>query len=40
LKLKKELHPNKFRMWLHSKDPAFKEKVNEMVELYHNPPEN
>ena len=27
-------------MWLHSKDPAFKEKVNEIVELHHNLPEN
>lgn len=27
-------------MWLHSKDPEFKEKVNEIVELYHNPPKN
>jgi transposase len=35
-----DLKPNKFRMWLHSKDPNFTEKVNEVVNLYLNPPEN
>ena len=35
-----ELKPHKFRMWLHSKDPEFTEKVNEIVDLYVNTPEN
>lgn len=35
-----QLKPHKFRMWLHSKDPEFKEKANEIVDLYLNPPEN
>lgn len=35
-----QLRPHKFRMWLHSIDPEFKEKVNEIVDLYLNPPED
>jgi transposase len=35
-----DLKPNKFKMWLHSKDPEFESKVNEIVDLYLNPPEN
>jgi transposase len=34
-----DLKPNKFKMWLHSKDPEFENKVNEIVELYLHPPE-
>ena len=34
-----ELRPHKTRMWLHSKDPDFKEKVADIVELYLHPPE-
>jgi len=33
-----ELRPHKTRMWLHSKDPLFKEKVNAIVGLYLEPP--
>jgi transposase len=32
------LHPHHVRGWLHSKDPEFKEKVNEVVSLYLEPP--
>lgn len=32
------LRPHKMRMWLHSRDPLFKEKVNDVVDLYLNPP--
>ncbi|MHB8127260.1 MAG: IS630 family transposase [Desulfitobacteriaceae bacterium] len=35
-----ELKPHKLRMWLHSKDPAFKEKVNDIVSLYIVPPKD
>ena len=35
-----DLKPNKFEMWLHSKDPEFTGKVNEVVDLYLKPPEN
>ena len=35
---KHELHPHHVRGWLHSKDPEFKEKVNEVVGLYLEPP--
>jgi len=35
-----ELKPHKMRMWLHSKDPQFKEKVNDIVSLYTDPPED
>lgn len=33
------LKPHKTAMWLHSPDPLFKEKVNDIVTLYVNPPE-
>ena len=32
------LRPHKIRMWLHSRDPLFKEKVNDVVGLYLAPP--
>lgn len=32
-----DLRPHKKRMWLHSVDPQFREKVTEIVELYLNP---
>lgn len=35
-----DLKPHKMRMWLHSPDPAFKEKVNRIVTLYLYPPED
>lgn len=35
-----DLKPHKMRMWLHSPDPAFREKVNEIVSLYLAPPED
>lgn len=35
-----ELKPHKLRMWLHSKDPEFKEKVNDIVSLYIDPPKD
>lgn len=35
-----DLKPNKFKMWLHSKDPNFREKVNEVVDLYLNSPKD
>ena len=35
-----ELKPHKFKMWLHSKDPEFKAKVNEVVDLYISPPDD
>lgn len=34
-----DLRPHKRRMWLHSCDPRFREKVTDIVELYVNPPE-
>ncbi|WP_042315531.1 hypothetical protein [Desulfofarcimen acetoxidans] len=34
------LKPHKFEMWLHNKDPAFKEKTNIIVDIYNNPPED
>lgn len=33
-----DLRPHKIRMWLHSRDPQFKEKVNDVVGLYLEPP--
>lgn len=33
------LKPHKMKMWLHSPDPQFKEKVNDIVNLYTTPPE-
>lgn len=35
-----DLKPQKFKMWLHSKDPEFKERVNDVVTLYTDPPED
>jgi transposase len=35
-----DLKPHKMRMWLHSPDPLFKEKVNEITGIYLNPPED
>jgi transposase len=35
-----DVRPHRVRMWLHSPDPDFREKVNEICELYHNPPKN
>jgi transposase len=37
---KNALKPHKTKAWLHSKDPQFKEKTNEVVELYLNPVED
>jgi len=33
-----DLRPHKHRMWLHSPDPAFREKVAAIVEMYVSPP--
>jgi len=33
-----DIKPQATRMWLHSRDPLFREKVAEIVELYLNPP--
>lgn len=33
-----ELKPHKTQMWLHSKDPDFKQKTNDIVSLYIDPP--
>lgn len=35
-----DLKPHRFRMWLHSKDPEFTDKVNEIVDLYINIPDD
>ena len=35
---KADLRPHKKRMWLHSPDPQFREKVTNIVELYLRPP--
>ncbi len=35
-----DLKPHRIKMWLHSKDPAFKEKVNDVVALYNDPPKD
>ncbi len=35
-----DLKPHKKQMWLHSKDPQFKEKTNAIVSLYLEPPED
>lgn len=29
-----DIKPHKIRMWMHSQDPQFKEKANEIIELY------
>ena len=34
------LKPHKEKMWLHSPDPEFKEKVNQVVGLYLDPPQD
>jgi transposase len=33
-----DVRPHRIRMWLHSPDPCFREKVTEICELYRNPP--
>lgn len=33
-----DLKPHRNEMWLHSRDPLFREKVNNLVSLYLNPP--
>ena len=33
-----EIRPHRFRMWLHSPDPAFQLKVKRICDLYHKPP--
>lgn len=33
-----EIRPHRIKMWLHSPDPLFREKVTELCELYLNPP--
>ena len=33
-----DIKPHKMEMWLHSRDPLFREKVAEIVALYLNPP--
>jgi transposase len=33
-----DVRPHRVRMWLHSPDPCFREKVTEICELYRNPP--
>jgi transposase len=35
-----ELKPHRHEMWLHSRDPQFRGKVNDIVSLYLNPPED
>ncbi len=35
-----DLHPHRYEMWLHSKDPKFREKVNDIVSLYLDPPKD
>ena len=35
-----DLKPHKEKMWLHSPDPEFKEKVNQVVGLYLDPPQD
>ena len=34
-----DLRPHKVRGWMHSPDPQFREKVTEICDLYHNPPQ-
>jgi len=34
------LHPHRVQMWLHSIDPAFRGKVNAIMSIYENPPED
>ena len=35
-----DLKPHKFQNWLHSPDPKFREKVNDVCALYRHPPED
>lgn len=35
-----DLHPHQYDVWLHSKDPDFREKVNHIVSIYLDPPED
>jgi transposase len=35
-----DIKPHKTRMWLHSTDPRFRERVAEIVDLYVNPPKD
>ncbi|QQK76251.1 IS630 family transposase [Salicibibacter cibarius] len=35
-----DLRPHRHDMWLHSKDPRFREKVNDIVSLYLEPPKD
>ena len=35
-----DLKPHRTNMWLHSTDPEFKEKVNDVVALYNEPPQD
>ncbi len=35
-----DLKPHRISMWLHSKDPAFKKKANDVVALYNAPPKD
>ena len=35
-----DLHPHRVRQWLHSPDPEFREKVNEICDLYRKPPDH
>jgi transposase len=34
-----DIHPHRIQQWLHSPDPQFREKTNEICELYRKPPE-
>lgn len=36
----KGLRPHRVKMWLHSPDPEFREKVDEICDLYLNPPDD
>jgi len=38
--IRNDLHPHQYELWMHSKDPYFREKVNEIVSLYLDPPED
>ncbi len=37
---KANIRPHRIKMWLHSPDPLFREKVTEICDLYTNPPED
>ena len=34
-----DIRPHRVRLWLHSTDPAFRDKVNAICDLYHHPPQ-